>query len=145
MREPIGCGDGRRLIGIKPWDKEVAFMRARGTSSARPPGSADRMLWQRCQDVGASPDESGRFLDLAGFTDNRLDDDDSERIAALLASDPVAAEDVAAARSLAGATLPDVDERMIARAVALAEPSDLAAVIAFPPPRGRRWRDAANW
>jgi hypothetical protein len=121
-------------------------MRARGTSSARPPGSADRMLWQRCQDVGASPDESGRFLDLASFADNRLDDDDSERIAALLAGDPVAAEDVAAARSLAEATLPDVDERVIARAVALAdEPGDIALIIAFPPPRRRHWRDAANW
>jgi len=121
-------------------------MRAQGTSSARPPGSADRTLWQRCQEVEASPDESGRFLDLAGFADHRLDHDDSERVAALLASDPAAAEDVAAARSLAGATLPEVDERVIARAAALAdEPGDIVAVIAFPPPRRQRWRGAANW
>jgi hypothetical protein len=122
-------------------------MRARGTSGARPPGSADRTLWQRCQEVEASPDESGRFLDLAGFADHRLDDDDNERVAALLAGDFDAAEDVAAARSLAGTMLPDVDERMIARATALAdEPGDVALIIAFPPPRHQRgWRGAANW
>jgi anti-sigma factor RsiW len=122
-------------------------MRARGTSGARPPGSADWTLWQRCQEVEASPDEGGRFLDLAGFADHRLDDDDSERVAALLASDPDAAEDVAAARRLAGATLPDVDERVIASAAALADaPGDIALIIAFPPPRHQRgWRGAANW
>jgi hypothetical protein len=121
-------------------------MRARGTNGARPPVSADRTLWQRCREVEATPDESGRFLDLAGFADNRLDEDESERVATLLKSDPDAAEDVKAARSLAGATLPDVDERVITRATALAnEPGEGALVITFPLSPRRRWRDAANW
>jgi anti-sigma factor RsiW len=122
-------------------------MRAQGTNGARPSGSADRTLWQRSQKIEASPDEAGRFLDLAGFADHRLDDDDSERVAALLALDPIAAEDVAAARRLAGVELSAVDERVIARAAALAEePNELALVIAIPPRRHRHaWREAASW
>lgn len=123
-------------------------MRARGTSGARPPGLPDRDIWLRSQEIEAPADEAERLLDLAAFADNRLDDDDAARIAALLAREPDADADVAAARTLASGTTAAATPDIISRAVALVgdEPSE-ARVIAFPARRTapRPWFGAATW
>jgi anti-sigma factor RsiW len=109
-----------------------------------------RALWRRSQATDAPEDEAGRLLDLAAFADGRLDEEDTERIAALLAADPQAASDVAAAR----APLPVFSdavaiERMIARAcvlVTLPAPQR-ARVLPFVRPALRRGalRGVAEW
>ncbi len=124
-------------------------MRDRETSGT----PADRKVWRRSREVEIVPDEAECLLDLAGFADNRLDDEDGARIAALIARDSAAADDVAAARSLAGATMLPADADVVARAEALVEaPGDAAArpeaeLIAFParPPTARPWYSAATW
>lgn len=92
--------------------------------------AADRAVWLRSQATEAPGDEAERFLDLAAFAEGRLEDEDAERIAALLATDPQAASDVAAAR----APLPPVaDSAAVTRAIARA-----CALMAVPAPeRGR--------
>ena len=123
-------------------------MRARGTSGRRPPGSPDRALWRRSRETEASPDESERFLDLAGFVDGRLDEDDRARVGALIAGDAAAAADTAAAVALLALPMPSVSERSIERAAALV---DLAAprgeIVSFPPRPSphRLWRGTARW
>ena len=105
------------------------------------PNPADRSLWQRCRIMDAPEDEAARFLDLAAFADDRLDVEEQERVAALLADDQEASADVRAARSLAGVE-PEAAglEQIVARAVAIS--SDVCAVSArvvpFAPRRGRR-------
>ena len=119
-------------------------MRAKGSNGAGP----DRELWSRSQGMEATPDEAERFLDLAAFADGRLDDDDTARIAALIARDADAAGDVAVARALAGVATTSADERVFARAAALiGEPGASAMVIAFPPRQDirRPWYSAATW
>lgn len=123
-------------------------MRARGTSGALPPGTTDRAVWERSQNTEASSEETERFLDLAGFVDRRLDEDERERVAALLARDPDAAADAAAASALTAAMTPAVGEAMIARAVALLDPSEThGEVVSFPIRQARRqaWRGPAMW
>jgi hypothetical protein len=87
----------------------------------QPPGSGDRDLWRRCLLTDASEDETTLFLDLAGYADGLLDRDDRERIGALLAVNPTAAADVAAAMVLAVPVEQDAvaSERIIRRACAL--------------------------
>jgi anti-sigma factor RsiW len=120
-------------------------MRARGTSGANPP---ERELWRRSQGIEAPFDEAEYLSDLAAFADNRLDDDDTARIAALIARDPTAAEDVAAARALAAVEMA-ADERVVTRATALidgARPEALVLAFAPPPPVARRpLYSAATW
>jgi anti-sigma factor RsiW len=104
--------------------------------------SPDRALWQRSCRTDAPEDEAARFLDLAAFVDGRLETDDQDRIAAILAADPAAAADVAAARALAGriAEPPGGLDRVIARACAIL-PDNFAArgeVLAFRSPQRRR-------
>jgi len=98
----------------------------------------DRELWRLSATADAPDDDEARLLDLAGFADGRLDEDDEARVAEWLACDPAAAEDVAAARAaLAVEPLPDfLSDEIIARACALAPES--AVVVPFParrPPR----------
>src|SRR6266550_3193472 len=83
--------------------------------------SPDRALWQRSCRTDAPEDEAARFLDLAAFVDGRLETDERDRVAAMLAADPAAAADVAAARALAGhiAEPPNDLDRVIARACAI--------------------------
>ena len=121
-------------------------MRAKGTDGARPSKLPDRELWRRSQVNEATLDEAERFLDLAAFADNRLDDDETERVAALIARDADAAADVAAARALAK-TVPIADEILIARAAALIESGPIALVIAFPRRQAAPipWYAAASW
>jgi hypothetical protein len=111
-------------------------------------------LWRRSQDIETNPAETERFLDLAGFVDSRLDDDERERVAALIAGDPMAASDAAAARVLLAATLPAVSGAIISRAAELvgsgASESDQASgeILAFPQqqrPQRRLWPAAASW
>jgi anti-sigma factor RsiW len=88
-----------------------------GTDGKSTGSAADRALWLRSQATTAPEDEAGRFLDLATFADGRLDDEEAERIVALLATDREAASDVAAARAPATAFADGVEiERVIARA-----------------------------
>jgi anti-sigma factor RsiW len=104
--------------------------------------SPGRALWQRSCTTDVPEDQTARFLDLAAFAEGRLDSDERERIAALLAADPVAAADLAAARALAGAIgeAPDGLDRIIARACAILPDSPVTQgrVLAFPPPRQDR-------
>lgn len=123
-------------------------MPGKGSNGADPSGPRDRALWRRSRDAEARLDEAERFLDLAAFADGRLDDDDTARVAALLARDRAAAADVTAARALAEAALAPADERIVARARSLAGAGPDAEVIAFPPPRrsaARSWFSAASW
>jgi hypothetical protein len=129
-------------------------MRARGTNGPLPPATPDRTLWRLSQDIETNPAETERFLDLAGFVDNRLDDDERERVAALIAGDPVAAADAAAARVLLASTLPATSDDIIVRAAGLvgasASESGQASgeIVAFPPQRRaqrRLWPTAASW
>jgi anti-sigma factor RsiW len=129
-------------------------MPARGTSGALPLGTTDRRLWQFSQEIAASPPETERLLALAGFVDGRLDDDERERVAALLAGDPLAAADAAAARVLLSATMPAASDAIVARATALADPARSGGeILAFPQrqprpqpqPQPRAWPAAARW
>jgi anti-sigma factor RsiW len=83
-----------------------------------------RALWRHCRAADAPADEAARFLELAAFADGLLDDEEHDRVAADVATDPVAAADVAAMRALAGAPgIPPAElEHIIARASALVDP-----------------------
>jgi hypothetical protein len=119
-------------------------MRAQGTSGA----PADREVWRRSQEMEATPDKASYLLDLAAFADNRLDDDETAWIAALIERNADAAKDIAAARTLAGATMLAADVGIMARAEALVgEARSEAELIAFPvrPPEVRPWYSAATW
>lgn len=104
---------------------------------------SDRALWLRSRVTDAPADEAARFLDLAGFADGLLDAEECDRVAALVAGDPEAAADVAAAQGFAGGLgeTPGGLERIVARACALVPDPHLAGarVIAFTPrPQHRR-------
>jgi anti-sigma factor RsiW len=86
---------------------------------------SDRRLWQRSRVIDAPEDEAARFLDLAAFADGRLDAEDQDRVAALLAADPDAAADVRSARMLDGTEEGSTDlEPIIARACAILPGAD---------------------
>jgi anti-sigma factor RsiW len=123
-------------------------MRALGTSGPLPPGAPERILWRRSQEIETNPAETERFLDLAGFVDGRLDDDERERVAALIAGDPLAAADAEAARALLTAAIPDAGGDIVSRAAALLDPAQAGGeVLAFPQrlPPSRLWPAAAGW
>ena len=106
-----------------------------------PDWSSDRALWRRSCLTDATEDEVSRFLDLAAFADGLLEPDESDRIAALLAADPLARDDVAAAQGGAAGPgeLPGTLERIVARAGAILPSEPTSRVVAFtPPPRRRR-------
>ena len=110
----------------------------RNIDEGRPSGPADRELWRRSRDCDApAPSESGaaeRFLDLAGFADGRLDEDDRERVAALAARDPALAADIAAAQAAADEAVSPASAAIVARAAALvdAPARERGRVIPFP-------------
>jgi anti-sigma factor RsiW len=112
--------------------------------------AADRALWLRSQAIEAPNDEVERFLDLAAFAEGRLDSEEAERITALLAADPEAASDVAAARAPITTGADDAEiERVIARACGLVTPppSRRGHVLLFarPAPRRSLVRGLAEW
>jgi hypothetical protein len=133
------------MLRVEPWEKEIARMRAQGTSGNDP---LDREVWRRSQEIEAAPDEAEFLLDLAAFADNSLDDDDTARIAALLALDGDVASDVTAARALAGIPMTAADENVMARAEMLtAGGRPEGTLIDFPVRRmvTRPWYSAATW
>jgi anti-sigma factor RsiW len=114
-----------------------------------PDWSSDRALWRRSCLTDATEDEVSRFLDLAAFADGLLEPDESDRIAALLAADPVARDDVAAAQGSAAGPgeLPGTLERIVARAGAILPSEPTSRVVAFTPPprRGSILQGFAQW
>jgi anti-sigma factor RsiW len=126
-------------------------MRGDDTRRQRAAGLPDRALWQRCCMIDMEEDEAERFLDLAGFADGRLDPDDRERVAELLAGDPAAATDIAAARTLAEMVdrSEAAPESVVARACALVDDGAPQGdtVTPFPPSRRDRPRlhGMASW
>jgi anti-sigma factor RsiW len=112
---------------------------------------AGRALWRRCRGAEMPNNEVERFLDLAGLADGLLDDEDEhDRVAALLIADPAAAADVAAARAIAtgGIAMPSGLERIIQRAVAIVDKAaDERPVIPLrPQPTGHRvLQGVAQW
>jgi anti-sigma factor RsiW len=121
-----------------------------GDDTRRDPaaGLPDAVLWQRSRTAEIIEAEAERYLDLAGFADGLLDPDDRERVAERLLRDPVAAGDVAAARSRAERSEP-MPEPAIARACALVPGGapQRGAVIRFPLFRRERPRmlGVAGW
>jgi anti-sigma factor RsiW len=105
-----------------------------------PDWSSDRALWRRSCLTDVTEDEASRFLDLAAFADGLLEPDESDRIAALLAVDPVARDDVAVARggSAGPDGLPGTLERVVARACAILPSEPTSRVVAFTPASRRR-------
>jgi len=101
--------------------------------------------------IDAAEDDAERYLDLAGYVGGRLDPDDRERVAEWLAGDPVAADDVAAARALTavGERPEAAPEPVIARACALVDGSAEQGDTVIPFPLGRRdrprLRNMASW
>ena len=102
--------------------------------------SSDRGLWRRSCRTDAPVDEASRFLDLAAFADGLLEPDERDRVAALLAGDPAATDDIAAARTIGGGTdePPGRLERVVARACATFLDDTDTRVVAFAPPPWRR-------
>src|SRR5579863_1354052 len=88
-----------------------------------PSGLTGSELWRASCTTDIAADEAERFLDLAGYADGWLDPDDRERVEEWLAADPVAADDIAAARRLAAspAGLEPMPEPALARATALVD------------------------
>jgi anti-sigma factor RsiW len=86
----------------------------------RPDTQSERELWRRSRLIDAPEDDAGRFLDLAAFADGLLDDDERDRVTALLAVDPDAAADVEAARtSIRPDESPAELEKVVPRASAI--------------------------
>jgi len=96
----------------------------------QPEMESDRHLWRRCRLMDAPEDEVGRFLDLAAFADSLLDDEEHDRVAALLVADADAAADVQAAHTPAR---PDHTSAELARIIERA----CAILPEAAPPRGR--------
>jgi anti-sigma factor RsiW len=116
-------------------------MRTDEEREEQPDPASDRRLWQRSRLIDAPDDEATRFLDLAAFADGLLDPEEHDRVAALLAADPDAAEDVEAARASVRSDEASVElEKIVARACAILPggASPRGHVIAFVPRRGRR-------
>jgi anti-sigma factor RsiW len=100
---------------------------------------AGRGLWRRCRMVEMPEDEAARFLDLAAFADGLLDDEERDRVASLLAGDPAAAADVAAARALSASGAASVRlEHIIARADALVDEAPASRRVLPFVPRSRQ-------
>ena len=96
-------------------------------------------MWRRSCLTDAPEDEVARFLDLAAFADGLLEPDEHDRVAALLAEDAAAVDDVTAARAQRSEASPGGLERIIARASAIAPDEFNSRVVTFvPPPRQRR-------
>jgi|GEM_PF-1026320 anti-sigma factor RsiW len=108
-----------------------------------------RALWQRCRTAESVEDETEYFLDLAGFADGMLaDDDERARVAARLAQDAAARSDVAAARALSRGGLPMLGDmaELVERAIAIDPCGERTATATPLPMRGRRvFYEIAHW
>lgn len=104
--------------------------------------SPDYDLWRTSRETDAPDDEAARFLDLAAFAEDRLDEDDRERVSALIDGHSEVMADVAAARLLVGTAVAEAPTEVIVRACAAHPvPSAAARILPFP----RFGREAANW
>jgi anti-sigma factor RsiW len=125
------------------------MMRTDEEREERPDPLSERRLWQRCRVTDAPEDEAARFLDLAAFADGLLDEEDRDRVAALVAADPEAMADVRAARLSASFDQHSAElNSVVARACAIMP--DRAPVrghvIPFVPRRGRQLiQNVAQW
>jgi hypothetical protein len=96
----------------------------------QPEMESDRQLWRRCRLIDAPEDEAARLLDLAAFADGLPDEEEHDRVAALLAADPDAMADVQAVHTPVRPDQTSTElERIIERACTILP--DAA------PPRGR--------
>lgn len=121
-------------------------MSADGDRQRGAPAPDDREIWRQSKALDLIEDEAERFLDLAAFADGRLDSDERDRVAELVAADPAAAGDVDAARAAVDADPPSA--AVIANASALVEPAPLTGtIIPFGRPgfRSLELRGAAGW
>ncbi len=108
--------------------------------------ASERALWHRAQKTDAPQDESEAFLDLAAFAEGRLDAEEEERVAALLAGDPEAFADIEAARALAREEAAPAPEGVIHRALAALPPAPSESnVLPFARPRRLLLGDFARW
>ena len=109
--------------------------------------SSDRDVWRRSCLIDAPEDEVARLNDLAAFADGLLEPDERDRVAALLAEDSAAADDVVAARALHGVSLSGGLEGVVTRACALAPDELNLRIVAFVPPSPRRhiFHGLAQW
>ena len=117
-------------------------MRGNGIGRERPTDLPDVVVWQRSRATETPEDSAERFLDLAAFADDRLDPDERERVAELIANDPALAGDIGAARAI-GET-GEAPESVVARACALVPASDVVPFSARR--RMLAWRrEVASW
>jgi hypothetical protein len=123
-------------------EESGAMIRTDEEREERPDPISDRHLWQRCRVTDAPEDEMARFLDLAALADGLLDEEERDRVAALVAANPDAAADVRAARISAGLDwAPSAEiEKIVARAcVILTDPAPArGGVLPFVQRRERR-------
>jgi hypothetical protein len=98
--------------------------------------------WRAATPGGGAAEPSP--LELAAYAEDRLSEAAAEAIEAWLATNPLAAEDVIAARRAARSPLPEAAEDIMARAGALVGGG--AEILPFRRPAVRQsWRKVAGW
>jgi len=109
--------------------------------------SDEAALWRRWRTAGAAgpavPAEPDPML-LAAYAEDRLAPMAAEAVEEWLAINPLAAQDIIAARQALAGPLPGASSAVIGRAAALIGVTDGVSVLAFrrPSPARRHWRDA---
>lgn len=112
--------------------------------------SDEAALWRRWRVAGATgpavPAAADPLL-LAAYAEDRLSPTAAEAVEEWLAADPLAAEDIIAARRALAVPLPEASTAVIGRAAALVGVADGVSVLAFrrPSPSRRHWRDAVRF
>jgi hypothetical protein len=109
--------------------------------------SDDAALWRLWRTTGAAdpavPSDPDALL-LAAYAEDRLSPAAAEAVEEWLAVNPLAAQDIIAARRAVAMELPVASPAVISRAAALVGVADGVSVLAFrrPSPPQRHWRDA---
>ncbi|HUH85762.1 MAG TPA: hypothetical protein VLX85_14220 [Stellaceae bacterium] len=109
--------------------------------------SDEAALWRRWRTAGATgaavPADPDPLL-LAAYAEDRLSVDGAEAVEDWLAANPLAAQDIVAARRTLRIPLPVAPSHVIDRAAALVGVADGVSVLAFrrPSPSRRHWREA---
>jgi hypothetical protein len=107
--------------------------------------SDDAALWRRWRTAGAAepavPSDPDALL-LAAYAEDRLSPAAAEAVEEWLTVNPLAAQDIIAARRAVAMQLPVASPDVISRAAALVGVADGVSVLAFRRPSPRRhWRD----
>ncbi len=111
--------------------------------------SDEAALWRRWRTAGATgtavPADPDPIL-LAAYAEDRLPPTAAEAVEDWLAANPLAAEDIIAARRALAMPLPAASHAVIGRAAALVGVADGVSVLAFrrPSPPPRHWRDVVR-